>query len=156
MPSITLDQLSKFEGQRIDAICDCAYHNDADNHCAHFVSHALGLGFGFTCKDMTGKGTKGANIRVHEIFARCTQVGKWIDRPALLNVSLVFVTSAKNVNLATKRMDNVPKKHIGIYNHGSIWHYSNTGDKVVKLLPEQFARHYVGSDIELFYGEIPA
>jgi hypothetical protein len=155
MPTITLEDLQKFEGERIDAICDCAYHNNAENHCAHFVSHALGLHFGFTCKNMTGKGAKGANIRVQEIFARCCQVGKWSDRPAHLMVCLAFVTSVKNVNLAIKQMDNVPKKHIGIYNFGSIWHYSNTADKVVKQSPEQFARHYAGSDIGVFYGEIP-
>lgn len=155
MPTITLDQLLNFEGKNIDAICDCAYHNDADNHCAHFVSHALGFGFGFTCKNMTGKGDKGASIRVHEIFPRCPQVGKWSDRPTHLATCLAFVTSAKHVNLANKQMANVPKKHIGIYNAGNIWHYSNTSDKVVKQSPEQFARHYAGADIEVFYGEIP-
>lgn len=158
MPTITLTELQKVEGKRIDAICDCAYHSNAENHCAHFVSHALGLDFGFTCKNMTGKGikgAKGANIRVHEIFPRCRQVGKWSDRPAHLTVCLAFVTSVTNVDLATKKMVNVPKKHIGIYNSRSIWHYSNTTDKVVRQSPEQFARHYAGSDIGVFYGEIP-
>lgn len=101
------------------------------------------------------EGAKGANIRVQDIFARCIRVGKWSDRPANLTVCLAFVTLMKNVNLATKQMDNVPRKHIGIYNFGSIWHYSNTGDKVVKQLPEQFGRHYAGSDIGVFYGELP-
>lgn len=156
MPAITLDQLQAFEGKRIDAICDCEYHNNADNHCAHFVSHALGLSFGFTCKNMTGKGVTGRNIRVHEIFPRCNQVGIWSDRPARLTVCLAFVISSKDINLATKKMLNVPKKHIGIYHSGSIWHYSNTGDKVVKQSPDQFARHYKRSDIGVFYGEIPA
>lgn len=155
MPTITVAELQKFEGKRIDAICDCAYHSNADNHCAHFVSHALGLHFGFTCKNMTGKGAQGANIRVQELFPRCRQVGKWSDRPAHLTVCLAFVTSEKNVNLATKQMVNVPRKHIGIYNLGSIWHYSNTANKVVKQSPEQFARHYAGTDIGMFYGEIP-
>lgn len=155
MRTVTLAQLQKFQGQRIDTICDCEYHKNADNHCAHFVSHALGLNFGFTCKAMTGKGKKGANIRVHQIFPRCKQVGKWSDRPTELKVCLAFVTAAGNVNLTTKHMDNVPKKHIGIYHSGNIWHYSNTGDKVVKRSPEQFARHYKGSDIAVFYGEIP-
>ena len=156
MPTITPAELQAFEGKRIDVICDCGYHNNLDNHCAHFVSHALGLGFGFTCKDMTGQGTKGVNIRVHEVFARCNRVGKWSDRPAALTVCLAFVTAAGNVNLATKQMVNVPRKHIGIYSNGNIWHYSNTGDKVVRQSPEQFARHYSGSDIAVFFGEVPA
>lgn len=155
MSAITLEQLKKFEGKRIDTICGSEYRNNADNHCAHFVSHALGLNFGFTCKHMTGKGDVGANIRVHELFSRCRTVGRWSDRPSHLHECLAFVISAKNVNLGIKQMTNVPKKHVGIFQSGSIWHYSNSGDKVVKQTPEQFARHYSGADIAVFFGEIP-
>jgi hypothetical protein len=156
MPTITLPQLQAFEGRRIDTICGCAYHNNAENHCAHFVSHALDFSFGHTCKGQTGKGTKGANIRVHEIFQRCKSVGIWDDRPKHLPICLAFVTAAGNVNLATKQMQNVPKKHIGIFHSANIWHYSNIGDKVVQQSPEQFAKHYPGKDIRVFYGEMPA
>jgi hypothetical protein len=154
MPLLLTD-LKGFEGKTIKDICDSAYHNNADNHCAHFVSHVLDLTFGFTCKNMTGKGTRGVNIRVHEIFPRCPKVGKWADRPVTLSPCLAFVTLASNVTVSKKHMDNVPKKHIGIYHSGNIWHYSNLKDKVVMQTPEQFSKHYAGSDVTVFFGELP-
>ena len=153
---LTLTDLQMFEGKNIKDICDCSYHGDADNHCAHFVSHVLKLTFGFTCKNMTNKGPRGVNIRVHEIFSRCPKVGKWSDRPKTLSMCLAFVTAVSHVIVSTKHMDNVPKKHIGIYHSGTIWHYSNTRHMVVKQNPEQYAKHYSGSDIAMFFGELPA
>jgi hypothetical protein len=52
-------------------------------------------------------------------------------------------------------MANRPKKHIGVYCNGGIWHYSNTKDKVVKQTPEDFAKHYSGKEFALFYGTFP-
>ena len=52
-------------------------------------------------------------------------------------------------------MINVPKKHIGIYPDNSIWHYSNTQDKVVVQMPDAFAHHYTGKDIAMFFGTFP-
>jgi hypothetical protein len=155
MHTPALAELKQVEGKSIDAICDCAYHNHNDNHCAHFVSHALDLGFGCTCKSMTGKGRKGVNIRVHEIFQRCRRVGEWSERPPNEAVCLAFVTDKGNVDLRKKRMKNVPKKHVGVYCFGSIWHYSNRERKVVKEAPERFEKHFLGNNIGLFYGEAP-
>ena len=73
-------QLDGFKDMNIKDICSCEFRNDADNHCAHFVSHAMGFAFGYTCKSMTGKGKMGASIRVHEVFAMCGAVGAWVDR----------------------------------------------------------------------------
>ena len=154
MAFVTLDQLRNFEGQGIVKICDGGYTDAAYNHCAHFVSHALGYSFGFTCKGMTNKGTSPANIRVHELFAHCPKVGLWADFKG--TQCLAFVTDASNVNLKTKTMANVPKKHVGIYLDGTIWHYSNSKDKVVKQTPEEFAKHYAGKSITVFYGTPPA
>ena len=149
----TKPQLDGFKDMNIKNICSCEFRNDADNDCAHFVSHAMGFAFGYTCKSMTGKGKMGASIRVHEVFAMCGAVGAWADRTK--TSGLVFVTSSKYVDVAKKTMINVPKKHIGIYLDNSIWHYSNTQHKVVVQMPDAFAHHYTGKDIAMFFGTFP-
>lgn len=152
MPA-TVD-LRPYLGKHISEICKNDYHNDADNHCAHFVSHALGFRYGFKCRDMTGKGhaSTSANIRVHEIFARCRSVGEWSTKPADMRLCLAFVTSAANVNLSEKRMRNHPKKHIGVFLNGKIFHYSNSRNRVVEQSPLLYAKHYAGNDVQVFYG----
>ena len=151
-----IDDLIAYEGKHIKDICSAGFTGDETNHCAHFVSHALGYSFGLTCHALTGKGkaTSKANVRVQEIFAKCPKVGQW-DDVATPSQGLVFVTDASNVNLAAKMMKNVPKKHIGIYVGGDVWHYSNTRDKVVKQSITQFSKHYPGSNIALFFGAFP-
>lgn len=152
---IQVADLTQWEGKNISKICDAGYTDDKKNHCAHFVGHAMNYSFGYTCKKQTGKGAKGACLRVNEIFARCVSVGKWDDKPKELNGCLAFVTSHKNVDLAKGTMTDHPKKHIGIFVDGTIWHYSNTQDKVVTTTPEKFAKHYSGEGITLYYGKFP-
>jgi hypothetical protein len=53
-------------------------------------------------------------------------------------------------------MPNRPKKHIGIFCDGAVWHYSNTRDKVVRVTPESFGRHYPSPHNAMFYGEMPS
>jgi hypothetical protein len=152
---ITQQQLSGYLGKSIKDICQNGYTDAADNHCAHFVAHVLGYEFGVTCKMMgTGKGPA-ANLRVQELFPRCKLVGVWSLRPASLSSCLAFITRASNVNLSTKVMTNVPRKHVGIYLGGSVWHYSNRQQKVVKETPSQFALHYPAPDNAMFYGSLP-
>lgn len=152
---VTAVQLDAFLGQEITRICQIGYTNRADNHCAHFVSHVLGYQFGFTCRGMVlGQGTP-ATIRVHELFPRCPTVGAWRDKPATVTQGLVFITRASNVNLQTKTMTNVPRKHVGIFIGDQIWHYSNTRDQVVKQTAAQFGNHYAAPDNAMFYGEAP-
>jgi len=147
-------ELPKVVDKHISDICDCSYTNDTDNHCAHFVSHFMSYRFGFKCKDMSGKGTgAGANIRVHEVFGRCAAVGLWGDKPD--EDCLAFVTASTNVDLANKTMKNVPAKHIGISFGGKIYHYSNSKRKVVAASPEDFAKHYPGSNITVYFGSFP-
>ena len=146
---------STYLGKHIKDICGNQFHKDSDNHCAHFVSHVKGIAVGYLCRNMTGKGKGGASIRVHEIFAKCPDVGKWDDRPAAVSECLAFVTDSKNVDVTKKTMANVPKKHVGIYKGGSVYHYSNTKNKVVKQTPEQFKKHYTGTTIEVYYGTFP-
>jgi hypothetical protein len=143
-------------GQNISQICGNGYDAPNDNHCAHFVSHAASYAFGTTCRSMKAGTQPGATIRVQELFARCPVVGRWDDRPASLLTCLVFVTAAGNVRIKQHQMDNVPRKHVGIFISGTIWHYSNSQHKVVTQTPEQFIHHYPGSDIALFYGSLPA
>ncbi len=148
-------QMNALLGKTISEICTCKFHDANINHCAHFVSHVIGYQFGFTCFSMTGKGTKEkkANIRVQEVFPKCKSVGKWADKPATLKSGLVFITHKNNVNLAQKKMVNVPKKHIGIFIGDKIWHYSNTQDKVVTQTPEQFSHHYPEPGTTMYFGE---
>jgi len=144
-------------GQNISDICSNGYHNSSDNHCAHFVSHILGFRFGFKCRSMTSKGeaSEAASIRVHEVFAKCPNVGKWSDKPATTTFCLAFVTSSSNVNLKSKIMRNHPRKHIGVFHNGKIYHYSNSKNKVVEQTPAAYANHYSGSDITVYYGTMP-
>lgn len=151
---ITQHQLDGYVGKSIGEICQSGYTSSADNHCAHFVAHALGYHFGVTCQIMgNGKGP-GASLRVQEIFPKCPSVGVWSLRPASVQACLVFILRASNVNLAGKLMANVPRKHVGIFMGGFIWHYSNSQGKVVKQTPSQFARHYPSPDNSMFYGSL--
>jgi len=152
---ITGAQLLAYLGKNISEICKLGYDNPHDNHCAHFVCHALGYQFGFTCREMkNGNGTP-ANVRVQEVFSHCPTVGSWASRPAGLSTCLVFITKASNVNLANKVMHNVPRKHVGIFSHGTIYHYSNSQHRVVQQTPSQFATHYSPPHNEMFYGSLP-
>lgn len=152
--SSACESLEGFLGKNITEICLNGFVADSENHCAHFVSHALGYSFGYTCSDQTGKHTApGGNLRVHEIFWRCPQVGLWGEHPR--DKCLVFITKRKNVNLMTKIMVNDPKKHVGIYHGGQIYHYSNTYDRVVKQTPVEFSGHYRKPYNEMFFGKFP-
>ena len=152
---ITLPQLNAFVGKSIGEICPNGYASEADSHSAHFVSHVLGYNFGVTCQ-MLGSGRgPAASLRVQEIFARCARVGVWGLRPATLSVCLVFMTRAAGVNMAGKVMAHAPRKHVGIFLGGFVWHYSTSQRKVVKQTPAQFSLHYPAPDNAMFYGSLP-
>lgn len=156
MPALTEASLTPLLGKHIGAICPVGYDADADNHCAHFVSHVLGYQYGVTCLTMSnGKGTP-ASIRVQDLFAHCLQVGQWDTRPFPLAWGLVFITNARNVDLRQKRLDNVPRKHVGIYfNYGRIYHYSNTHRQVVSQTPAEFSQHYPAPNNAMFWAAAP-
>ena len=151
---VSAADLNRLVGKNINHICGNGFANPNDNHCAHFVGHAMDYSFGYTCKIASGGKLAGANLRVHEIFARCPTVGTWGDKPITLATCLVFVTNASHVNVATKTMDNIPQKHIGIFIQGMIWHYSNSHHRVVTQTPDQFIHHYPGPGVALFYGQV--
>ena len=153
MPDLTA-HLDGFLGKRIDAICPNRFHDNAANHCAHFVGHALGLGRSYNCVDFQGGTRPGANIRVHETFGHCSKVGRWADAD-LGRSQLVFVTRQDVVNVAAKTMQNIPQKHIGVFHGGMVYHYSNTDDRVIKQTPADFLARfqaaYTGTQA-LFFG----
>lgn len=153
MPAVP--NMETFLGKNIAHICDNRFHIQSDNHCAHFVCHAMGFDFSFNCRDYKGGSKPGANIRVHEVFANCSRVGKWSD--ANTGVSqLIFVTRKDVVNLATKTMQNIPQKHIGIFQDNRVYHYSNTAKKVVKQTVRDFLsvfQQLYDGDQGLFFGE---
>jgi hypothetical protein len=144
-------------GKTISDFCGNRYTGAAINHCAHFVSHFLKLQFSMTCKKLTGRNKEAANVRVHEVFAQCPQVG-WLESWSGSGQVLVFVTAKNNVTLSTKTMRNVPKKHIGIYDGTHIYHYGNTKDKVVRQTVNQFKQSFqnsYGGDLGFFFGTVP-
>jgi len=104
------------------------------------------------CGNQTQQPGEGSTIRVQEIFSKCPAVGKWSEKAKSLSNCLAFVTKENNVDLTRKVMRNVPRKHIGIFADGFIYHYSNTQDKVVRQTPDQFSKHYRGTGYAVFYG----
>ena len=152
---ISQSTLTEYLGKSMSQICPNGYANPDDNHCAHFVSHVMGFRFGYTCGQMkTGPGPS-VNIRVHEVFRECPAVDAWSQKPVVLVFCLVFITHSSNVDLKNRTMTNVPRKHVGIYFNGSIWHYSNLKHSVVFQTPEQFSNHYPAPNNSMFYGRAP-
>jgi len=152
---ITPQLLDSYLGKSIDAICQNGYASNADKHAAHFVSHVLGYKFGVTCQMMGNGRGLAATIRIQDLFLRCRPLGVWSLRPVSLSTCLVFITRASNVNLGAKMMSNAPRKHVGIYMNGFIWHYSSSRQQVIKETPSQFKLHYPSPDNAMFYGSLP-
>jgi hypothetical protein len=157
--SVSLTDLQGYVGKSISDICSNGFASAAQNHCAHFVSHAHGIDLGLRCGDMTfkTKGT-GASIRCDEIYNRLTLKGKWEDRPAISDGLLIFVISAGNV--IDNRMTGVPQKHVGIHFAGMVYNFSNGQHKVVvdpsvEAFHHKFKHQYAGGDIALYYGVAP-
>jgi len=168
---ITETLLNSYLGLHIADICPGRYTSDDDSHCAHFVSHVLGLDFRRTCG-------AGANIRVQEIFERCTGVYEFNSCPTVVS-GLIFVSDTRNFIVNPRiapnghTIQNVSDKHIGIILNGKIWHYSNTQRQVKVYSMLQFISHYShpvdrlgrtlptprarrGVTYALWYGQIPA
>ncbi|WP_189045886.1 hypothetical protein [Aliidongia dinghuensis] len=152
--------LDAYLGKPIAKICDRGYHPDAENHCAHFVSHALGITIGTLCGDMNyATRHTGATIRVNELYNGLRSRGPWDNRPPGTDGLLIFVTDA-NRNMINNRMGQGPQKHVGICYMGKIWNYSNgrhavVRDASVESFHLKFKRTYHGTSISLYFGEVP-
>ena len=144
--------LRAHEGKHIRDICDNAFASDERNHCAHFVCHVLNISHGVTCARQvhrTHRRSRGAAIKVRELFHHCLEAGRWADRGSL-DPCFVFIIQSSLIDLSRGRgrrhqMGRTYNKHVGIYLGGTIWHYSNTNTRVMTATPEQFSRHYSGS-----------
>lgn len=156
---ITLNTLQGYVGKPISDICSNGFSASSQNHCAHFVSHALGIKLGMLCGDMTYATRKtGASIRCDELYNRLALRGKWEDRPAMADGLLIFVLSAANI--VNGQMSAVPQKHVGIHYGGVVFNFSNSQHKVVAdatvdAFHKKFKNSYAGNDISLYYGVAP-
>lgn len=147
------DILNSYVGHSIAEICPYGYHSSADNHCAHFVAHALQMGFGLTCGNMQGGGG-GANLRVQEIFRQCDSRREILVCPSR-GQGLIFVSGERSFSGTPARIANVPRKHIGILSNGKVWHYSNSRRRVITQTPAEFLYHYRRQKNSLWYGSFP-
>ena len=153
---ISVSSLDSWLGKGMTAICLNGFNNTSSSHCAHFVAHAANLHFGYTCNAHTGGANLGANMRVHEIFARCPSTSEINETSERLS-GIVFVSESQNfvTRSGTTTLRNVPRKHIGFIHGGNVWHYSNPANKVVKQVMSQFLFHYRGQTNSLWYGSLP-
>ena len=146
---LNLATLNSYVGHPINEICPFGYQTD--NHCAHFVSHALQLGFGYAC----APGRVGsACVRVQELFPKCGNTREVLACPAT-GEGLIFVSQSSNFSGSPVQIQNVPKKHVGIVLNGKVWHYSNSKHKVVVQTVGEFLSHYPRQQNALWYGSLP-
>ena len=157
--AITLPSLQSYVGKSIGNICSNGFSTPSENHCAHFVSHALGIQVGRLCGDMAWKTRKtGASLRCNELYNGLVSKGKWEDRPVFEDGLLIFVTAAAHVKNGI--MTETPEKHVGIHFGGQVFNFSNSHHKVVvdqtvEAFHNKFKHSYTGKDISLFFGVAP-
>ncbi len=139
--------LTGLVGARIGTICPNGYDDPSASHCAHFVSHVVGFNYGCTCQELTGGFGEAACVRVHEIFEHCGRVGPWKDR---LDRSpcLAFVCRPAAFDFTSKRLLNIPNKHIGIFCNNHVFHYSSRQQAVVMKSVLAFVKY-----LEEIYGD---
>ena len=152
--------LNSYLGKSMKEICPNGFDDEKASHCAHFVSHVLNIQVGFTCDGLTPKEMHhgdGACVRVQEIFAACPAKMKYSNRLKRRS-GLMFISGENNFVTVGREttLKNVPKKHIGIFHQGTVWHYSNTRNKVITQTPEEFIHHYRGQTNALWFGTVPA
>jgi hypothetical protein len=160
MAAITASILEPYLGKSIAAICSNHYSTPSQNHCAHFVAHALGIKIATLCGDMAWKTRHtGATVRVDELYNGLTYKGPWDQRPGHAVAQLIFVIRKDHV-VSNVMQRGVPEKHVGIYLDGAVYNYSNTHHRVVKddsvdAFHAKFKHEYKGPSVSLFYGAVP-
>lgn len=149
-------KLSETLNKTIADFCQNNFTGTAENHCAHLVCHVLELDSGYDCKTHKNGNHPGSCLRVQELFPECPQVGNWNSAPE--GMKIVFVTDKSNVDLPAHSMRNVPRKHVGIFSDGHVYHYSNTQDIVIRQTPTAFLNRFqgfYGGNQRLFFGTFP-
>lgn len=103
------------------------YRRDPENHCAHFVSHALGMGpaqFG---------GAAYAHLRVSDIAAICPHPsrveldGRDLQSSPIIHQGLIFVIAPGLATIPQGHLQILSgeNRHVGFYIDGRVWHYEN-------------------------------
>lgn len=158
--TVTQAILDDYVGKEITDICEVGYDARGDNHCAHFVSHALELRHGFLCTGMKhGRPEQGASLRCNELYNALAQRGPWDEAPGQQDGLLIFITVTANMTGA--EMGRHPRKHVGIVFGGKVYNYGNTEDKVraeptVDSFKSRLGRTYGGLSNVSFYYAVPA
>ncbi len=169
---ITRAYLQTWLGQTVDKFCpngdkDFAQIGDKHNHCAHFVSHALGFQIGKLCNTMNWANRKntasGRSLVVSDLFNACPQRGPWSEKPATTDLCLIFAVGANGASQAQTGewiMANIPLKHVGIHLGGECYNYHNTQSKKhnegVYADKTSFFENVYGKGTQTFYGTLPA
>lgn len=157
MPSFS--ECEGFVGKHIRTFCPLGYVDNSVLHCAHFVSHVLGLKTTTHCGALVAgqsANPSAACVRVNELFGKCALVGTWETMPSSVICGLAFLTNPTNVNLSKKTMANANKKHVGFFwrSQALVFHYDNGADSVVSQSVATFRQHYASPDNGLFYATI--
>lgn len=159
----TLDRdfLAKFVGQSVEDYCTCGFgtKGDTHNHCAHFVSHALGFRYGKLCSSMTweyrNRISEGRTMVVNDLFNNCPTRGHWADKPAGLTSCLIFAVHSSGVSTRTWHMDNIRRKHVGIHLNGDCYNYHNTTNEGVRVDGDAMFKNLYGKGTLALYGTFP-
>lgn len=159
---ITKDFLDGFLKKTVEDFCpNFGKVGDADNHCAHWVSHALGFRIGKLCNTMTWEHRKdfesGRSLVVNDLFNSCPERGLWSDKPKELDCCLIFATlqSAVSSSDGQLQMENIRRKHVGIYFKGSAYNYHNNTNEGVAVNGEAHFANLYGKGTVALYGTFP-
>jgi hypothetical protein len=168
VPGQAVPGIDRYVGKSVEAFCPFHYGKvkDAENHCAHFVCHALGIQVGTTCESLLSwpatqvylkegipKGTKGYTVRVNELYNSLKKKGNW--KAGKADPCLIFATRSSNISLDRQKMGTESKKHVGYYANGEVWHYGNTEDVVKRDTLADFQakfRKSYGSTVLFLHG----
>jgi len=153
--AISDTELTATLGKNISQFCTTGFTNDSDNHCAHFVSHVLGIHFGYQCNGAANRPGTGASIRCDEVYNRVARRGPLgATRPE--NGWLIFATP--RYNMRGNHMGNAPKKHVGIYCNDKVFNYKNDVDMVVADVLSHFHARlqeaYADTTVTLYYAAL--
>lgn len=140
-----------------------------NSHCAHFVSHVLGVRTGGSCRNMGPQaGAWGVTMRVNELYHACPSRGFWSAKPPALVTCLAFVLlHQKKPGKAWRSVmskdgkdmvGHVKKRHVGIHHDGRVWHFHNQKNKVVCEPLDTFKVRYSknGEPYDLLFGTFPS
>jgi hypothetical protein len=159
---ITEAALDAYLGQSVEDFCSMfGKKGDVHNHCAHWVSHALGFRIGKLCNQMTFEHRKrsddGRSLTVDALFNQCPERDYWDKKPDNLTTCLIFAVLPKGIGKSggTLTMSAIANKHVGIYLNGHAYNYHNKSSEGVHKDSAQFFKSLYGSTTVVLYGTFP-